>query len=120
MNQNPKPLTEYPILSKAHEHIPQASFYINALREKYATYQTVLDRLDIIASKIKQVPTHIQNTVTELLRADLENKVINTSIMTSAIMAINPKNIILATTVINTTTPKFPEAANDTEYQLAA
>ncbi len=94
MNQNPKFLTEYPILAKSPEHIPQASFYIEALRQKYATYQIVLDRLDNIATKIDQVPPHIQHTVTELLRADLESRVINTGIMTAAIMAINPKNTI--------------------------
>lgn len=107
MNQNPKNSAEYPILAKSPEHTPQVFFYINALRDKYAAYSKILDRLDIIAEKIKQVPTHVQHTVTEMLRADLENKVINTGILTAAIMAINPKNLV-------------QNATNDERFDLTA
>jgi hypothetical protein len=95
MSQNSKNNPEHLIFPKSVEHIPQASFYIDALRQKYASYQDVLGRLDIISDKLDQVPEHVQNTLTELLKADLENKVINTNIMTAAIMAINPKNTVL-------------------------
>jgi hypothetical protein len=107
MSQSPRNSTEHPILTKNPEHIPQISFYINALRTKYTDFSVVLDRLDLIATKIDQVPSHVQHTVTEMLKADLENKVINTGILTAAIMAINPKNAVL-------------QAANDDKFALAA
>ena len=107
MNQNSKDNTEYPILTQNPEHTPQVFFYISALRDKYATYNEILDRLDIIAEKIKQVPTHVQKTVTEMLKADLENKAINTGMLTAAIMAINPKNLV-------------QDSANDEKFELVA
>ena len=107
MNQSIRNNTEHPILAKNIEHIPQASFYIDALRAKYADYADVLDRLDIIATKMEQVPSHVQHTVTEMLKADLEHNIINTEMLTAAIMAINPKNTV-------------QNAANTDRYNLAA
>ncbi len=107
MNQNPKDSTQYPILEKSPENTPQVLFYISALRDKYATYNEILDRLDIVAEKIKQVPTHVQKTVAEMLKADLENTTINTAMLTAAIMAINPKNLV-------------QNSANDEKFKLTA
>jgi hypothetical protein len=90
------------------------------LEKKYAANAMALAMLGAIAKKVQEVPLWVQNTVAELLRANLDSKIANTGLMTAAIMAMNPKNIILATTASHAGIPKFPEAANDEKFRLAA
>lgn len=86
---------------------PQVGQLIEALKIQYATNVMVLSMLSAIAIKIQEVPLSVQATVAELLRANLDSKIANTGLITAAIMATNPKNIVL-------------HAANDKKFQMAA
>ncbi len=88
---------------------------IASLEVKYATNSTIIAMLGAIAKKVQEVPASVQNTVAELLRANLDSQIANMGLMTAAIMAINPQQ-----TIADTKFWVYSGPANDPKFSRVA
>lgn len=68
---------------------------LDALRVRYNTQAEVVARLTDIENNLKKVSPSVQLAVAEILKKlNLASNMANTGLMTAAIMAINPANLV--------------------------
>lgn len=96
---------------------PSPFLLLDALRVQYKTQEEVITHLNKIEEKLKMVPAWVQLTVAEILRSSLEKNMANTGLLTVAIMAINPAQIVAGLAANDESYEKLvPTAANDDAY----
>jgi hypothetical protein len=93
---------------------------VTALTEKYTHSAMTLAILSSIVAKAEQVPSSVQATVAELLRANLDAHIHNTSTITAVVMAMDPRSTIAHQKMMTYTVPPDMVAANDLKFQKVA
>jgi hypothetical protein len=93
---------------------------VAVLTEKYADSAMTLAMLSSIVAKAEQVPSSVQATVAELLRANLEAHMSNMSTITAVVMAMDPKSTIAHQKMMTHMSTPSTEAANDPSVRMVA
>ncbi len=90
------------------------------MRQHYADNAMALALLENIVSKAAEVPSSVQATVAELLRANLGAHINNISTITAVVMAMDPAHTIAQQKMMTNMVNPNTEAANDEKFQMAA
>jgi hypothetical protein len=93
---------------------------VAALTEKYTHSAMTLAMLSSIVAKAEQVPSSVQATVAELLRANLEAHMSNTSTITAVVMAMDPKSTIAHQKMMTHMPTPSTGSANDPSFRMVA
>jgi hypothetical protein len=116
MRKTPDNLQQTPAL----EWLTSIRYSIDQMRQHYADNAMALALLENIVSKAAEVPSSVQATVAELLRANLGAHINNISTITAVVMAMDPAHTIAQQKMMTNMVNPNTEAANDEKFQMAA